>query len=135
MGKYQQSPCNSIRNLNAVTGTKLARKSIKTANNGATGVGMPFLAYFTAVRVSYPYTTCGESTATSNSSPYYYFRFMSTSEVVFIGSTIADRPSFGIGVDYEVVEVDSKCPLTAIFPLPVHRITGNSIEMTPDREA
>ena len=34
LGKYQQSPCNSIRNLNAVTGTKLARKSIKTANNG-----------------------------------------------------------------------------------------------------
>ena len=34
-------------------------------------VGMPFLAVFAAVRVSYPYRTCAESTATSNSLPYY----------------------------------------------------------------
>jgi len=46
---------------------------------------------------------------------------MSTTEVFFFGSTVADRPSFGIGVDYEVVEEDSKCPLTAIFPLQVHQ--------------
>jgi len=38
----------------------------------------------------------------------------------FIGSAVADRPSFGNGVDYEVVEEDSKCLLTDIFPLPVH---------------
>jgi len=50
-------------------------------------------------------------------------------------STVADRPSFAIGVDYEVVEDYSECPLTAIFPLPVHWKTGNSIQTTLDRDA
>ena len=47
---------------------------MSTSGFGATDVGMPFLAVFAAVRVSYPYGTCVESTATSNSSPYYFFR-------------------------------------------------------------
>ena len=58
-----------------------------------------------------------------------------TGKWFFIGSTVADRPSFAIGIDYEVIEEDSKCPLMAIFPLPVHRKTGNSIQTTSDGDA